>query len=171
MDIAIVGRPNVGKSALFNRIAGRRIAIVHDQPGITRDRLAAECKLDGKSFMLWDTGGVVGTGETQLSNEVKASAEQAIESSDLLLFVVDAQEGLTPIDRELARLLRRSRKPVVLVVNKIDHPNHEANAAEFSELGLQDTFAVSAAHGRNVQALISHALDLLPDERAQSSAP
>src|SRR5947207_15795907 len=99
MDIAIVGRPNVGKSALFNRLAGRRIAIVHGQPGITRDRISVECQIDGKSFKLWETGGIVGAGETQLTGDVRASAERAMEESDLILLVVDGQEGLNSIDR------------------------------------------------------------------------
>src|SRR5712675_499067 len=124
MNIAIAGRPNVGKSALFNRIAGRRIAIVHDQPGITRDRISAEAKAEGKKFRLWDTGGIVGAGETELRDEVRASAERAIEESALVLLVVDAREGLTPMDRDLARFLRRQNKPILLVVNKIDHPKH-----------------------------------------------
>src|SRR5437764_779125 len=99
MDIAIVGRPNVGKSALFNRIAGRRIAIVHGQPGITRDRISAKCEIGGKTFSLWDTGGIVGAGETQLTGDVRASAELAMKESDLILFVVDGQEGVNPMDR------------------------------------------------------------------------
>ncbi len=106
MDIAIVGRPNVGKSALFNRIAGRRIAIVHGQPGITRDRISAKCGVGGRTFTLWDTGGIVGAGEAQLTGDVRASAELAMKESDLILFVVDGQDGLNPMDRELARLLR-----------------------------------------------------------------
>src|SRR5207247_6964266 len=106
MDIAIVGRPNVGKSALFNRIAGRRIAIVHGQPGITRDRISAKCKIGGKSFTLWDTGGIVGAGANQLTGDVRAAAELAMKETDLVLFVVDGQAGLNPIDHALALVIR-----------------------------------------------------------------
>src|SRR4029077_4697500 len=102
MNIAIAGRPNVGKSALFNRIAGRRIAIVHGQPGITRDRISAKCEIGGKTFRLWDTGGIVGAGETQLKDQVRASAELAMAESDLILLVVDGRDGVNPMDRELA---------------------------------------------------------------------
>jgi GTP-binding protein len=163
-DVAIVGRPNVGKSALFNRIAGRRIAIVHDQPGITRDRISTEAEADGKKFRLWDTGGIVGAGETELRDEVRASAERAIEESALVLLVVDAQEGLTPMDRDLARFLRRQNKPILLVVNKIDHPKHEPNSAEFAELGFGNMFSISAAHGTNIGPLLSEIARLLPGE-------
>src|SRR5262252_6855364 len=106
--VAIVGRPNVGKSALFNRLAGRNIAIVHDQPGITRDRLAARCLRGKRPFVVWDTGGIGGVGETQLTAQVRNAADSAIQESDLILFVVDAQEGLTPVDQELAKILRKS---------------------------------------------------------------
>jgi GTP-binding protein len=154
MNIAIVGRPNVGKSALFNRIAGRRIAIVHGQPGITRDRISAKCEIDGKTFRLWDTGGIVGTGETQLTGDVRASAELAMKESDLILFVVDGQDGLNPMDRELARLVRKLRKPILLLVNKIDDPKHQPQADEFSALGFENVFPISAAHGIGVPELL-----------------
>ena len=154
MDIAIVGRPNVGKSALFNRIAGGRIAIVHGQPGITRDRILAKCEIHGQPFRLWDTGGIVGAGETQLTADVQAEAARAMEESDLILFVVDGQDGLNPMDRELARMIRKLRKPVLLLVNKIDDPKHEARADEFSALGLENVLPISAAHGRGMPELL-----------------
>src|SRR5499427_1420437 len=113
-NVAIVGRPNVGKSALFNRLVGRKIAIVHDQPGITRDRLSATCTRGERPFTLWDTGGIVGAGESELRQQVRRAAEAALQASDLLLFVVDAKEGLSPVDEELARMLHQSHKPVVL---------------------------------------------------------
>ncbi len=162
MNIAIVGRPNVGKSALFNRIAGRRIAIVHGQPGITRDRISATCEIGGKTFRLWDTGGIVGTGETQLTDEVRASAELAMAESDLILFVVDGQDGVNPMDRELARLIRKLHKPVLLLVNKIDDPKHEPRADEFSALGFENVFPISAAHGRGVPELLEKIENFLP---------
>jgi len=108
-NIAIVGRPNVGKSALFNRLVGRKIAIVHDQPGITRDRISAVCNRASRPFMVWDTGGVGGAGESELLAQVRHTAEKAINESELLLLLVDAKQGLSPIDEELARMLRKSR--------------------------------------------------------------
>jgi GTP-binding protein len=171
MNIAIVGRPNVGKSALFNRIAGRRIAIVHGQAGITRDRISAKCEIGGKTFRLWDTGGIVGAGETLLTDEVRASAELAMAESDLILFVVDGQDGVNPMDRELARLIRKLHKPVLLLVNKIDDPKHELRADEFSALGFEDVFPTSAAHGRGVPELLEKIENFLPaaDLKAQIS--
>src|ERR671931_1511567 len=100
-DVAIVGRPNVGKSAFFNRLVGRKIAIVHDQPGITRDRISAICARGPRRFRLWDTGGILGAGETELTAQVRQTAERALHESDLVLFVVDAKDGLTPVDEEL----------------------------------------------------------------------
>jgi len=171
MNIAIAGRPNVGKSALFNRIAGRRIAIVHGQPGITRDRISAKCEIGGKTFRLWDTGGIVGAGETQLTDEVRASAELAMAESDLILLVVDGQDGVNPMDRELARLIRKLHKPVLLLVNKIDDPKHEPRADEFSALGFENVFPISAAHGRGVPELLEKIENFLPasDLKAQTS--
>ena len=171
MNIAIAGRPNVGKSALFNRIAGRRIAIVHGQPGITRDRISAKCEIGGKTFRLWDTGGIVGAGESQLPDEVRASAELAMAESDLILLVVDGQDGVNPMDRELARLIRKLHKPVLLLVNKIDDPKHETRADEFSALGFEDVFPISAAHGRGVPELLEKIENFLPaaDLKAQIS--
>jgi len=162
VDIAIVGRPNVGKSALFNRIAGRRIAIVHGQPGITRDRISAKCEIRGQPFRLWDTGGIVGAGETQLTADVQTEAARAMEDSDLILFVVDGQDGLNPMDRELARIVRKLRKPVLLLVNKIDDPRHELRADEFSALGFENVLPVSAAHGRGISELLEKIEALFP---------
>ncbi len=161
-NVAIVGRPNVGKSALFNRIARRRIAIVHGQPGITRDRISASCEIGGKTFRLWDTGGIIGAGETQLTGDVRASAEQAMKDSDLILFVVDGQDGLNPMDRELARLVRKLRKPLLVLVNKIDDPKHEARSDEFSALGFEHVFPISAAHGRGIPELLKKIGNFLP---------
>jgi len=162
MDIAIVGRPNVGKSALFNRIAGRRIAIVHGQPGITRDRISAKCEIRSQPFRLWDTGGIVGTGETELTADVQTEAARAMEESDLILFVADGQDGLNPMDRELARIVRKLRKPVLLLVNKIDDPKHQLRADEFSALGFENVLPISAAHGRGIQELLEKIGTFLP---------
>src|SRR5438477_6695994 len=161
-SVAIIGRPNVGKSALFNRLVGRKIAIVHDQPGITRDRISAICTRGTRPFTVWDTGGIFGVGERELSGQVRRAAEDALSESDLLLFVVDAKEGLSPIDEELARMLRKSRKPVVLVINKIDNEKHEPLAAEFDSLGFEPRFSISAEHDRGISELLSEIERRLP---------
>src|SRR5436190_12030449 len=161
-NVAIVGRPNVGKSALFNRFVGRKIAIVHDQPGITRDRLSAICTRGERPFVLWDTGGIFGAGESDLTQQVQHAAENALRESDLLLFVVDGKEGLSPLDAELARMLRKSHKPVVLVINKIDNEKHEALAAEFDSLGFEKIISVSAEHDRGVSELLDAIEQRLP---------
>jgi GTP-binding protein len=161
-NVAIVGRPNVGKSALFNRLVGRKIAIVHDQPGITRDRISAICKRLARPFTLWDTGGIFGVGERELSAEVMRAAQETLLESDMLLFVVDAKEGLSPIDEELARMLRKSQKPVVLVINKIDIDKHEPLTAEFDSLGFGASFSISAEHDRGMSDLLSEIERRLP---------
>jgi GTPase len=153
-NVAIVGRPNVGKSALFNRLISRRIAIVHDQPGITRDRISAVCTRGSQPFVVWDTGGVAGAGESELSAQVRRAVDGAIQDSDLLLFVVDAKDGLSPLDQELARMLRKSRKPVILIINKIDHEKHENLAIDFASLGFPQSLSISAEHGRGISELL-----------------
>jgi GTP-binding protein len=162
--IAIVGRPNVGKSALFNRLVGRNIAIVHDQPGVTRDRISTLSTRGARPFTVWDTGGIVGAGETQLHAQVRTAAEAAMRESDLILFMVDAQQGLTPVDAELARMLRRARIRVILVVNKIDDPKHENLEADFLRLGFETSVSVSAAHGRGLTSLLETIDRLLPEQ-------
>jgi GTPase len=169
-NVAIVGRPNVGKSALFNRLIGRKIAIVHDQPGITRDRISAICTRGTRPFVVWDTGGIFGAVEAELGMQVRGAAEEALRASDLLLFVVDAKEGLSPIDEELARVLRKSQKPVVLVINKIDTEKHEALAAEFDALGFKSSIAISAEHGRSISDLLDAIDRLLPSPAGDSQA-
>lgn len=165
--VAIVGRPNVGKSALFNRLAGRTIAIVHNQPGITRDRLAAPCERGQRPFLIWDTGGIGGAGETELTAQVRAAADAAMRESDLILFVVDGQQGMTPVDQELATMLRKARTPVVLVVNKIDHPKHEDLEADFASLNFDRLIPISAAHGRGISDLLETVDQLLPKSELQ----
>ncbi len=174
--VAIVGRPNVGKSALFNRLAGRTIAIVHDQPGITRDRLAAPCNKGTRPFLIWDTGGIGGAGETELTAQVRTAADAAMRESELILFVVDAQHGMAPIDQELATMLRKSRTPVVLVINKIDHPNHEALESDFARLNFKRLVPISAAHGRGISELLETIDELLPkselsDQKSEIKTP
>ena len=147
--VAIVGRPNVGKSALFNRLAGRKIAIVLDQPGVTRDRIAAPSKATVHPCTLIDTGGIGGTIDDGFDAQVSIEADIAMETADLILFVVDAQHGLTPVDQALAQKLRQAKPPVLLVINKVDDQKHEAIFADFARLGFKSPIFVSAEHGRN----------------------
>ncbi len=172
--IAIVGRPNVGKSALFNRIIRRRLAIVHDEPGVTRDRVSAEAEWRGRPFTLVDTGGI-GLLRKEKSNDiiVKATVSQvdlAIEAANVILFVVNVQEGIVPLDREVAQHLRRSGKPVLVAVNKVDTYRVEAQAAEFAQLGFAKVFPVTAIHGEGIDALLEAAVALLPESNVQSRA-
>src|SRR6202789_2990627 len=164
--IAIVGRPNVGKSALFNRIAGKRIAIVHDEPGVTRDRVSAEVEWGGRAFSLVDTGGI-GLLRREKATDVilKAALDQvqlAIEAANAIVLVVNVQEGVVPLDREVAMRLRKSGKPVLVAVNKVDTHRTESAASEFSELGFDKIFPVSAIHGEGIEPLMNAALALLP---------
>jgi len=170
-SVAIIGRPNVGKSALFNRLIGRKIAIVHDQPGITRDRISAICSRGEQPFTLWDTAGIFGAGEKELTVQVRQTAEGALRESDLLLFVVDGKDGLSPIDSDLARTLRKSRKPIVLVVNKIDNDKHESLAAEFDALGFEQIVSISAEHNRGISDLLGVVDQLLPSPAQSVSQP
>ena len=176
--IAIVGRPNVGKSALFNRIAGRRIAIVHDQPGVTRDRVMAEVEWSGRPFTLVDTGGI-GLLRREKADDVivkaaLAQVELAIEAANVIILVVNVQEGVVPLDREAAARLRRSGKPVLVAVNKVDTGRAEAGAVEFCELGFDQIFPVSAIHGEGIEPLMKAAMALLavqsPESNVQSGA-
>ena len=166
--IAIVGRPNVGKSALFNRIAGKRIAIVHDQPGVTRDRVTAEAEWGGKTFTLVDTGGIgLVRGEKSGDVIVQAALEQvelAIESASAIILVVNVQEGIVPLDKEVAAKLHRSGKTVFVAVNKVDTERAEKGVAEFSELGFQKIFPVTAIHGEGVSELMAAATAGLPGQ-------
>jgi GTP-binding protein len=172
--IAIVGRPNVGKSALFNRIVGRRIAIVHDQPGVTRDRISAEAEWRGRPFTLVDTGGI-GLLRREKSGDVivKAAMEQvelAVEAANVIILVVNVQEGIVPLDREVTEKLRRSGKPVLVAVNKVDTSRAEKGLDEFSQLGFEKMFPVSAIHGEGIQNLMETAVALLPAVSSQQSA-
>jgi GTP-binding protein len=159
--IAIVGRPNVGKSALFNRIVKRRIAIVHDQPGVTRDRVSVEAEWHGRTYTLVDTGGI-GLLRREKSSDVitKAALEQvdlAIEAASSIILVVNVQEGVVPLDREVAQKLRTSGKPVLVAVNKVDTHRLESQVTEFSRLGFEKMFPVSAIHGEGIQNLMDAA--------------
>jgi len=152
--VAIIGRPNVGKSSLFNRLMGRRVAIVHDQPGVTRDRLAGICKTGLAPFEIIDTGGIGDAPDPDFAEATHVAAQVAIASANLLLFVVDGRAGLTPLDRELARMLRSGGRPLILVINKIDQEMHESLVADFFQLGFPEVLTISAAHGRGTIDLL-----------------
>lgn len=152
--VAIVGRPNVGKSAIFNRLVGRPISIVHDQPGVTRDRIASEVRPKGGiHYELIDTGGIGATLDDGFAAQVRAEADIAIETADLILFVADAREGINPVDLDLTKVLRKGGQPVVVIANKVDTARSDPHADEFSAFGFGDLIALSAAHGRNFDIL------------------
>ncbi len=152
--VAIVGRPNVGKSAIFNRLAGRRISIVHDQPGVTRDRVAATCTTGEFPFSLIDTGGIGGAADESFSAQVEIEVAIAIEAADLILFVVDGRDGKTPVDRDVAVKLIKANTPVILVVNKLDHAKQAHVQSEFEGMGFDRPQGISAAHGAGFEALL-----------------
>jgi len=160
--VAIVGRPNVGKSALFNRLIGRRQAIVEETPGLTRDRLYGECTWEGRTFHLVDTGGLVSGRAEALPAEVRRQTLRAVDEADVLLLIVDARAGLLPEDAEAAEVLRQTHKPVLLVANKVDDPRHMGGIYEFHALGLGDPLGVSAHHGTGTGDLLDEVVTLLP---------
>lgn len=160
--VAIVGRPNVGKSTLFNRIIGERLAIVEDLPGTTRDRLYGDAEWNGRQFTVVDTGGLAAGVEDLLGARVQAQARLAIEEADVVVFVGDAVEGVTAADEEVAELLRRSGKPVVLVANKSERGETKTAIADFYGLGLGDPVAISALHGRGTGDLLDEVVERLP---------
>ncbi len=145
--VAIVGRPNVGKSTLFNKLAGKRIAIVEDTPGVTRDRIYAEAEWLRHNFTIIDTGGIEPENEDIIMAQMRRQANMAIETADVIVFIVDGKAGLHPSDHEVAQMLRKSKKPIVLVVNKIDRIELEDNAFEFYNLGIGNPIAISASQG------------------------
>ena len=161
---AIVGFPNVGKSTLVNRLSATREAVVFETPGVTRDRKDVVCEWRGKRFILVDTGGVDVADPSPLTRQVAEQARQAVAEADLVLFVVDAHAGVTPGDQEIAEILRRAHKPVIVVVNKIDNPAGETEALEFHSLGLGEPVAVSAVHGHGTGDLLDSILSALPGE-------
>jgi GTP-binding protein len=145
--VAIVGRANVGKSTLFNRIIGQRLSIVEDTPGVTRDRLYAAAEWNGREFHLIDTGGIELDEADEFTNLIRVQAELAIDEADVIVFVVDGQAGLLEADRSVAEILRKSRKPIILAVNKLDHPTHHTARYEFFELGFSEPIPISSEHG------------------------
>ncbi len=164
--VAVVGRPNVGKSTLFNRICRRRHALVDDLPGVTRDRITAQVSYEGKTFTLVDTGGFVSGDPERIAGETREQVLLALEEADAILFVSDAKTGVHPEDVTMADLLRRSEKPVFYVVNKVDGPEQEVLAAEFYALGVDRVYAVSAAHGRGVHDLLEDLTAVMPEDES-----
>jgi GTP-binding protein len=160
--VAVVGRPNVGKSTLVNRIVGRREAIVEEQPGVTRDRKILEADWNGRAFLVVDTGGWMASQEG-IDAQVSRQAERAIKEADVVLLVVDATVGVTEEDDRVSGLLRRAAKPVLVVANKVDESGRETDAWMFTRLGLGDPFPVSALHGRGTGDLLDAVVDRLPE--------
>ena len=151
--VAIVGRPNVGKSTFFNRVAGRKISITEDRPGVTRDRLYADAEWRGRAFSMVDTGGIEIRSQDTMWREIKKQAEVAIDTAQVILFFVDGREGLTSSDYDVADMLRRSKKPVILVVNKVDEYSEE-KIFEFYSLGLGEPYPISSEHGTGIGDLL-----------------
>ena len=168
--VAVVGRPNVGKSTLVNRIVGQRVAIVEERPGVTRDRKVLEAAWRGRTFSVVDTGGWLAKGST-LDQQVTAQAERAIQEADLILLVVDTTVGVTDEDAQVAAILRRSGHPALVVANKVDADNRESDAWTFERLGLGDPIMVSALHGRGAGDLLDEMLDRLPTAPLESPDP
>lgn len=161
--VAMVGRPNVGKSTLFNRLAGKRISIVEDTPGVTRDRVYAEAEWLNHNFTMIDTGGIEPERDDIIVKQMRRQANIAIETADVIIFIVDGKEGLTPADQEVASMLRKSKKPVVLVVNKIDSLKEEDNAWEFYNLGIGDPITISGAQGLGLGDMLDRVVEHFDD--------
>ena len=161
--VAIVGRPNVGKSTLFNRIIQSRKVVVDDQPGVTRDRIYMNTEWAGKGFVLVDTGGYVPDSEDIFEKAIREQAHIAIQQAQVILFIVDAQTGITPLDKGLADILRSSNKNILLLVNKIDAASHESELAQFYALGLGEPLSVSALMGRNIGDMLDMVTEHLPE--------
>jgi len=162
--VAVVGRPNVGKSTLFNRFVGKRQAIVEDRARTTRDRMYGDAEWNGRRFVLVDTGGLEVDPDDPIELKVQEQARLAIREADVILFLVDAVSGLTPADLEAAELLRKSTKPILVAVNKVDNTQREADAAEFWSMGWEETYAISASHGRGTGDLLDAIVWALPPE-------
>ncbi len=166
--VAIVGRPNVGKSTLFNRLIGRRVAIVEDTPGVTRDRIYGDAEWLNYTFTLIDTGGIEPESEDKIAVQMRRQAELAIETSDVILFLVDGREGMTSADLEVAGMLRRSKKPVVLAVNKVDAPKFEETAYEFYSLGIGEPVTISSTQGLGLGDLLDAVVKDFPNSDAET---
>lgn len=170
--IAIVGRPNVGKSMLFNKIIGRRLSIVEDTPGVTRDRIYGESEWVGRRFRLVDTGGIEPNTDSQILSFMREQAQIAIDNADVIIFVTDIKTGLTASDQEVASMLQRSRKPIVLAVNKMDSVGAvDPDFYEFYNLGLGDPVAVSAVHGHGTGDLLDECIKYFRRKRMRRTTP
>ncbi|HBC94641.1 MAG TPA: ribosome biogenesis GTPase Der [Pelotomaculum sp.] len=169
--VAILGRPNVGKSTLFNRIVGGRVAIVEDTPGVTRDRLYMDAEWSGRHFTLVDTGGLDFQEDSEITSHVRTQVELAIREADAVLFVVDARAGLNPDDLEVASVVRRAHKPAVLVVNKVENFDSPEKIYDFFQLGLGEPVPVSAAEGLNTGDMLDRLVELLPPEQGVADPP
>ena len=168
--VAIVGRPNVGKSSLFNRLIGKKVAIIDDTAGVTRDRIVREADLEGYRVLLVDTGGVDTTGKFhEFARETTEQAKRAMEEADVIVFVVDGKEGVTPLDEEVARILRKWKKPVIVAVNKVDEPYMENLAYDFYRLGFEEVIPVSAIHKVGIPTLVEKILEKLPEDLKESA--
>ena len=169
--VAVVGRPNVGKSTLFNKLIGKRLSIVEDTPGVTRDRIYAECEWRNRSFMLVDTGGIEPKTDDVILSQMKRQAELAIERADVIILVVDIRSGVTATDADVASMLQKSGKPIVLCVNKCDNVGApEADFYEFYNLGLGDPIAVSAAHGHGTGDLLDAVFEFFEESDEEDYA-
>ena len=160
--IAILGFPNVGKSTLFNRLLKEKKSLVHSLPGMTRDQVSAVCSLNGKKFVLIDTGGFFDTQEDPLSSQIRKKAQEAAEKASLLLFVLDGRRDLLPAEKELYLSLKKLNKPIFVVVNKIDSPSEETKIGDFYRLGEEEIFTISAEHKRNLEILEQTLLEFIP---------
>src|SRR5215218_8337309 len=167
--VAIVGRPNVGKSTLFNRLVGERRAIVGDEPGITRDRIYGQVEWAGKKFALIDTGGMVPDDDAVIPANILKQAGMAIDEAQLLIWVVDARAGITQLDEELAALLRSTGKPVLIAANKTDSARLESESTEFYRFGFDDVFPISAEQGIGIGELLDRVADSLEHETAEDA--
>ncbi len=165
--VAIVGRPNVGKSTIFNRIIGDRLSIVEDKPGVTRDRIYGSGEWNGKSFNIIDTGGIEIEGEDEILRQVRVQAELAIQESDTIVFMVDGKAGVTSSDQEVAELLYRSKKPVVLAVNKVDNLQRQDDIYEFYSLGFGDPVGISGAHGVGIGDLLDRVTETFVEDNGE----
>ncbi|MGI6587075.1 MAG: ribosome biogenesis GTPase Der [Lutisporaceae bacterium] len=165
--VAIIGRPNVGKSTLFNKLAGKRISIVEDHPGVTRDRIYTEVQWQDRTFTLIDTGGIEPYSEDLMLKQMKQQAEIAIETAEVIVFLVDGQEGITPSDQEVANLLRRTRKKIILAVNKIDAPKYRDNIYEFYNLGLGEPIGISSGQALGLGDLLDLIIKNLSPEKEE----
>ncbi|MEG1887486.1 MAG: GTPase, partial [Oscillospiraceae bacterium] len=161
--VAVVGRPNVGKSTLFNKLIGKRLSIVEDTPGVTRDRIYGDCEWLGQKIMLVDTGGIETKTDDIILSKIRSQAQLAIDTAEVIIFVTDIQSGVTAADREVAAMLQKSGKPIVLCVNKCDNVGKlPMEYYEFYNLGLGDPFAVSGVHGHGTGDLLDEVFGLLP---------